>query len=56
MYGEDAVTDQMCQKWFEKFRAGDFSLNGASWFGRPVEVDSEQIKKLRTINIIPCRR
>ena len=22
-YGEGAVTDQMCQKWFAKFRAGD---------------------------------
>ena len=26
---EVAVTDQMCQKWFVKFRAGDFSLDGA---------------------------
>ena len=23
---EGAVTDQTCQKWFEKFCAGDFSL------------------------------
>ena len=29
MYGEGAVTDQMCQKWFVKFHAGDFSLDGA---------------------------
>ena len=37
----------MCQKWFVKFRAGGFSLDDdASWLGRPVEVDSEQIKTL----------
>ena len=26
VYGEGAVTDQMCQKWFAKFCAGDFML------------------------------
>ena len=26
VYGEGAVTDLMCQKWFAKFHAGDFSL------------------------------
>ena len=40
------MTDRMCQKWFAKFRAGDFSLDGASRSGRPVEVDSDQIKTL----------
>ena len=25
--GEGAVTDQICQKWFVKFRAGNFSLD-----------------------------
>ena len=44
--GEGAVTDQMCQKWFAKFRAGDFSLDDAPWSGRPVEVDSDEIKTL----------
>ena len=24
---EGAVTDRMCQKWFDKFCAGDFSLD-----------------------------
>ena len=41
MYGEGAVTDRMCQKWFVKFHAGDFSLDDAPQLGRPVEVDSE---------------
>ena len=50
MYGEGAVTDQMCQKWFVKFRAGDFSLDDAPRSGRPVEVDSDQIETLIVYN------
>ena len=45
-YGEGAVTDQMCQKWFEKFCAGDFLLDDAPRSGKPVEVDSDQIETL----------
>ena len=56
MHGEGAVTDQMCQKWFVKFCAGDFSLDDASQLGRPVEVDSNQIETLRTINVITYGR
>ena len=29
VYGEGAVTDQTCQKWFADFHAGDFSLDNA---------------------------
>ena len=43
MYGEGAVT-RMSLKWFAKFHAGDFLLDDAPWLGRPVEVDSDQIK------------
>ena len=46
VYGEGAVTDQMCQKWFAKLHAGDFSLDDAPWSGRPGEVDSDQIETL----------
>ena len=42
VYGEDSVTNKMCQKWFVKFCARDFSLDGALRSGRPVEVDSNQ--------------
>ena len=31
VYGEGAVTDGTCQKWFVKFHAGDFSLDDAPW-------------------------
>ena len=37
VYGEGAVTDQICQKWFLKLRAGDLSLDDAPQSGRPVE-------------------
>ena len=43
MYGECAVTDHMCQNWFSKFHAGDFSLDSAPWTRRPVEADSDQM-------------
>ena len=56
VYGEGAVTDQMCQKWFAKFCARDFLLDNAPPLGGPVEVDSDQLKTLRTINIIPRGR
>ena len=46
VYGEGAVTDQTCQKWFAKFCARDFSLNNVPWSGRPVEVDSNQIETI----------
>ena len=38
------MTDQRCQKWFVKLRAGDFSLDDASWSDRSVEVDGDQIE------------
>ena len=51
------MTDQTCQKWFVKFHAGDFSLDDAPRWGRPVELDSDQIETFtRTINVIPCGR
>ena len=50
VYGEGAVTDQTCQKWFVKFRAGDFSLDDARRSDRPVEVDSDQIETLTENN------
>ena len=46
MYGEGTVTDLTCQKWYAKFRAGDFSLDNAPRSGRPVELDNDQIETL----------
>ena len=33
LYGEGAMTERMCQKWFVKFRAGDFLLDDAPQLG-----------------------
>ena len=41
---EKVLTDGICQKWFSKFCAGDFLLDYTPWLGRPVKVDSDQIK------------
>ena len=38
MFGEGAMTDPMCQKWFVKFYAGDFSLEDAPQSGRPLKL------------------
>ena len=43
VYGEGAVTDRTCEKWFVKFHVGDFSLDDAPWLGRAGEVYSNQI-------------
>ena len=44
------MTERTCQKWFAKFRAGDFSLDDAPWLGRLVEVYSHQIETLTEKN------
>ena len=50
VYGEGAVIDWMYQKWFAKFNAREFLLDDAPRSGRPVEVDSDQIKTLIEVN------
>ena len=46
MYGEGAVADRVCPKWFLKYHAGDFSLDIAPRSGRQAEVDSDQVETL----------
>ena len=46
VYGEGAVTNRTCQKWFAKFRAGDFLLDRTPRSGRLVQVDSHQIETI----------
>ena len=46
VYGEGAVTDRTCQKWFAKFHTGYFSLDIAPQLGRPVEINSNQMEIL----------
>ena len=46
MYGEDVLTECQCQNWFAKFRSGNFDVEDAPRFGRPVEADEDTIKAL----------
>ena len=46
VYGEGAVTDWTCQKWFMKFCARNISLDNAPWLDRPDEINSDQIETL----------
>ena len=39
VYGIDALSKRVCQKWFAKFRRGDFNLNDASRSGRLTETN-----------------
>ena len=44
VYGEVTTMNWLYQKWFVKFCPGDFLLDDAPRFGRPVEVDGDQIE------------
>ena len=53
VFGEGALTDPMCQKWFVKFYAGDFSLEDAPQSGRPLKLLTIKWRHpLKSINII----
>ena len=40
------MTDRICQKWFVRFRARDFSLDNAAQLDKLVKVDGHQIDTL----------
>lgn len=46
VYGDNTLQERQCQRWFTKFRAGDFDLNDTPRSGRPIEVDDDKIKAL----------
>lgn len=46
VYGNDALTERQCQRWFAKFRSGDFDVNDAPRSGRPMKADDDKIKAL----------
>ena len=56
VYGEGAIIDHTCLKWFVKFSAED-TVDDAPWSSRPVKIDSYQIETLIENNrLIPCKR
>ena len=46
VYGEDAVSDRMCQKWFAKFHSEEMNIEDAPRSGRPVTTNVDQITAL----------
>ena len=42
--GESVVTSRTCQRWFTKFRSGDFSLLDERRSGRPSDVNDEDLR------------
>ena len=50
VYGEDVLTERQYQKWFAKFRSGNFDLKDAPRPRRLLEADLDQIKSLVDAN------
>lgn len=46
VYGRDSITERTTQKWFSRFRDGNFDLNDTERAGRPVTFDEELLNKL----------
>jgi histone-lysine N-methyltransferase SETMAR len=46
VYGEGAVSDRTCRKWFSRMREGDVDLNDEPPTGLTSKVDDDQIRAL----------
>ena len=42
----DALNVRVCQKWFAKFRSGDFDLEDKERSGRPQELETDNLEEL----------
>lgn len=49
-YGEDAVSEVTCKRWFAKFRSGDTGLLDKPRSGRPVELENDALEVLLKAN------
>ena len=50
------INSKVLQKWFAKFQAEDYSQRNASWSGRLVEVDNNQITLLDNQHFITWKK
>ena len=46
VYGEDALAERTCQKWFARFKSGDFGLEDKERPGQPKKFEDEELKAL----------
>lgn len=45
VYGNEILSVSQCQRWFLKFRTGNYSLTDKSREGRPVEFDDDLLRR-----------
>ena len=46
VYGEHAIAERTCQKWFARFKSGDFGLEDAERPGQPKKFEDEELEAL----------
>lgn len=46
VYGDDATSKATCERWYEKFRSGDKSLEDKPRSGRPSSIDDDELEKM----------
>lgn len=50
VYDGNSLTERQCQRWFARFRSGDFDIKDAPRSGRPTIVDDDKIKAMLKAN------
>lgn len=50
VYGKGCLTERQCQRWFARFRSGNFNVQDAPHTGRPTTTDDHKIKALIETN------
>ena len=46
VYGEHALAERTCQKWFARFKSGDFDLEDEERPGQPKKFEDEELEAL----------
>ena len=56
VYGEHALAERMCQKWFARFRSGDFGLEDEECLGSQKSLNPANQPNQRQSRISMARR
>ena len=46
VYGEHALAERRCQKWFARFKSGDFGMEDEERPGQPKKFEDEELEAL----------
>ena len=46
VYGEHALAERTCQKWFSRFKSGDFGLQDEERPGQPKKFEDKEVEAL----------